>query len=78
MIIGAKKKTNRKPETRTRSLAKSLTYRGLAILYLLAAVFLFTKKLETAIYVTAAFQLVMVAVYFLHERVWNKIRWGQE
>ena len=64
-------------ETRTRSLAKSLTYRGLAVLYLLAAVFLFTKKLETALYVTIAFQLLMVAIYFLHERVWDKISWGK-
>ena len=65
-------------ETNKRSLAKSLTYRGLAVLYLLAAVFLFTKKLENAIYVTAAFQVIMVAIYYLHERVWNKIPWGQK
>ncbi|MBW3005092.1 DUF2061 domain-containing protein [Candidatus Woesearchaeota archaeon] len=65
-------------ETRTRSLAKSLTYRGLAVIYLLIAVFLFTKKLETAVYVTIAFQLLMVAIYFLHERVWDKISWGQK
>jgi len=63
--------------TRKRSLAKSITYRLLAIVALLTVTLFITKNLSASLLITIGFQAIMTLVYFLHERVWDRIKWGK-
>ncbi len=65
-------------ETKLRSITKAITYNVLIILYSIAAVFLFAKKTDLGLYFVIASLIILIAVYFLHERIWNKIRLWQE
>ena len=56
-------------ESNRRSLVKTFTYRAAA----LVATVPFTG-LGTAV----SIHLVLMAIYYVHERVWNKIDWGLE
>jgi len=61
---------------RKRSVAKALTYRLIIICLDFLVIYLLTGKVITA----AAFMLVSniytTVAYFLHERLWARIKWG--
>lgn len=65
-----------RPSTR-RSLVKAITYRLIIICLDFLVIYLLTGKATTA----AAFMLISnlytTAAYFLHERVWAHIAWGE-
>ena len=56
-------------ELKSRSLVKTVTYRLLAIL----ATVPFTG-LATALEI----HFILALIYYIHERVWTKIKWGKE
>lgn len=65
-------------ETNTRSLVKTFTWRftGSGATFLIA--YLLTGDVAIA-GVIGVVQLVSNTIlYYLHERVWNKIKWGQK
>jgi uncharacterized membrane protein len=63
-------------ETRKRSIVKALTYR-LAILCLdFTAIYLFTGKVETAVGFMVVSNVYTTVGYFIHERLWARVRWG--
>ena len=65
-------------ETRKRSVVKALTYR-LAILCLdFTAVYVFTGKIETAVGFMIVSNVYTTVGYFVHERLWARVRWGME
>ncbi|NQZ02043.1 MAG: adenylyl-sulfate kinase [Bdellovibrionales bacterium] len=65
-------------ETATRSVAKSLSWRVLATLTTFSLVYIFTGQIETAITVGGLEVFVKMAVYYLHERGWNKLNFGRK
>lgn len=65
-------------ESNTRSLTKSLIYRFLAIIGTSILSWVITKDIKEAISITIAVQVFLVILYYLNERVWNKINWGRE
>jgi len=65
-------------ETRTRSWTKSLTWRILGIIILWAIAWTFTNDLESTTIITVIFHGIRVILYYYHERLWLKIKWGKK
>ena len=63
-------------ETKKRSLLKTITWRITATLTVMILVFVFTGRIDFMLSI-GIFDVIFKAVlYFVHERVWNKISWG--
>ncbi len=65
-------------ESNRRSAIKTISWRVLATLTTAALVYIFTGKLKIALYVGGIEVVLKMALYFLHERVWNNIRYGKK
>jgi uncharacterized membrane protein len=63
-------------ETTKRSITKALTYRfwQSANTFLISLVI--TGKIDMAAAIVSVEVVVKIVVYFFHERIWSKIRWG--
>jgi len=68
---------NNTGDTRLRSIVKGIVWRTLATLATIILVYAFTRKLTLACEVGALEVVVKLALYYLHERSWNLIRWGK-
>jgi uncharacterized membrane protein len=63
--------------TRQRSVVKSITFRVLVVIADLIVIYILTKRIDTTIWLTVATNLTSTILYFIHERVWNNIKWGK-
>ena len=59
-----------------RTFAKMLTWRVCASTTTILLVFIFTKSWIMALSVGVIEAVVKSVVYYLHERFWNKNKWG--
>jgi adenylylsulfate kinase len=74
-----KKNKNKKiEETWLRSLVKTATYRVLILLLDFAVIYFLTKKFEIALAFMIGSNIYTTLGYYIHERIWNKIKWGIE
>jgi len=64
-------------ESRSRSLAKAVSYRVLGSISTGALVFLFTGNLGVSVGAGLLDSIVKIVLYFLHERVWQHISYGR-
>jgi len=64
-------------ETRTRSIIKSISWRVLATLVTMSLVYIFFRRLDLAAAVGGLEVVIKMLIYFIHERVWNKIKFGR-
>jgi len=64
-------------ESRSRSLAKAVSYRVLGSISTGALVFLFTGNLGISVGAGLLDSVVKIILYFLHERVWQHISYGR-
>lgn len=60
-----------------RAISKALTWRLVASTVLATITWLLVGDVKTVGLVTLFYNLVQIAVYFLHERLWNYIHWGR-
>jgi len=65
-------------ETRKRSIFKAISWRTLATLTTAAIVFVFTGEFTLAITVGLLEVFAKMALYFFHERMWQKIGFGRK
>ncbi len=63
--------------SKARSLAKSLTWRVLAIVVTFGSIYVLTGELTTATAGTVLTNSINFVLYYLHERFWLKIKWGR-
>ena len=63
-------------ESRRRSVAKAVSYRILATLMTGLIAWAFTGKIATALQIGLADGLMKLFGYFLHERLWTRIKYG--
>jgi len=63
--------------TKARSFTKSLSYRIFGTLTSWAVVYVITGKGSLATLIAFWETIVKIAVYYYHERVWDKINWGR-
>jgi uncharacterized membrane protein len=68
----------RSEKTLKRSIAKTISYRVIVVLLDFIAVYLFTGKLKTALGFTIVSNNYTTIIYFFHERIWDKIKWGKK
>ncbi len=64
--------------SRKRSVVKAITYRLFIVCLDFLAIYLFTGKVEVALVFMVVSNVYTTVGYFLHERLWARIRWGAE
>ena len=64
-------------ETRRRSVLKSISWRFFAAVITSCVVYVMTGKADFAAKVGAVDTAVKLFIYFLHERVWDRIDYGR-
>jgi uncharacterized membrane protein len=64
-------------ETRQRTIARMVTYRITAWLFTILWTYLFTGDMASATGFATALHILLSIDYYVHERIWLKIRWGR-
>jgi len=64
--------------TTKRSLVKAFTYRAIIVVLDISVIYLLTGRADIALGFTVISNIYTTVAYFVHERVWNKIKWGTE
>lgn len=64
-------------ETHARSVAKALSWRVMGSLATAALVFVFTRRLTLSLAVGGVEFVSKIALFWLHERVWDRVRYGK-
>jgi len=65
-------------ETNKRSIVKGISWRVIATTTTIIIVYVFFDRLDLAIAAGMIETVLKVGLYWLHERVWFKIRWGKK
>lgn len=63
-------------EAKKRSIVKALTYRFWQSLNTFLISLVITGKIDMAAAIVSIEVVVKIVIYFFHERIWSKIRWG--
>ncbi len=63
-------------ETRARSIVKSISYRLVSIMIDICVAYFFTRKLSLSLGIVLVVNAYSTFLYYGHERIWNKVRWG--
>jgi len=64
--------------TKSRSFAKALTWRTTGTIDTFLVSWLITTKPFVAASIASVEVLTKIVLYYFHERVWNKIKWGRK
>ena len=64
-------------ETKTRTITRMTTYRLTAWLFTIFWTYLFTGDINNATGFATALHILLSIDYYIHERVWLKIKWGK-
>ncbi len=64
--------------TKARSLTKSVTYRVFGTLSSFLIIYAVTHKGGLSALLSALETIVKVGIYYVHERVWDKVQWGRK
>ena len=64
-------------DTNKRSITKALTWRALASLATFIISYIVTGNIAAATGIASVQVVVNLILYYVHERIWNKIDWGQ-
>ena len=60
----------------SRSVVKAITYRVVIMLLDFTTIYLFTRTLKVALGFMLASNLYTTVGYFVHERLWARVKWG--
>lgn len=63
-------------ESKTRTMIKALSYRGLVTAILAMISWTSTASIDQAAVITVAYAILATIGYYWHDRIWNKITWG--
>ena len=64
-------------DSNKRSITKALTWRALASLATFIISYVVTGNFAAATGIASVQVVVNLILYYVHERIWNKINWGQ-
>lgn len=65
-------------ETGTRSLVKTIVWRVIATLTTWAVVYMFTGTIAGSLKITLVAAALSMLAYYIHERIWNAVKWGRK
>jgi adenylylsulfate kinase len=68
---------HRPEETLRRSVVKTISYRIVILILDFTAIFLFTGQIKIAFGFMIISNIYTTLGYFIHERIWDKIKWGK-
>ena len=60
-----------------RSLLKALTWRIIAFLVTIIAIYIYSGDIKEALIVGTGANLIKIFLYYIHERIWNRIKFGR-
>jgi len=63
-------------ETRKRSFAKAMTWRISGVIILGIIAWIYTKNIELTATITLIFHSIRFFLYYAHERLWLRVKWG--
>jgi uncharacterized membrane protein len=63
-------------ETHKRSIVKTIIYRISVIIILVVISWHFTADILKTSAITSTYTIAAVIFYYIHERIWTKIRWA--
>ncbi len=63
-------------ETHTRTIARGISYRLSAWLFTILWTYMFTGNIGEAAGFSTLLHLLLSIDYYIHERIWLKIKWG--
>lgn len=78
IISSKKEKRAEQPERFSRSLLKSVSWRIIGTIDTIIISYLITGKLAFALSIGGIELVTKMILYVVHERVWNKIKWGRK
>lgn len=64
-------------ETLRRSVVKTISYRVVILVLDFVCVYLFTGQIKVAFGFMIVSNIYTTIGYFLHERIWDRIKWGK-
>ena len=64
-------------DTNRRSATKALSWKTIGFIIIFLVSFAATSSFEKTLFVTIAYHTIMFLLYFVHEKIWNKIKWGK-
>ena len=64
-------------ETQRRTITRMITYRVSALLFTILWTYLFTGDLSKSTGFATLLHLLLSIDYYIHERIWLKIKWGR-
>jgi adenylylsulfate kinase len=76
--MNEKKSTHHSRETLSRSIVKTLSYRLVILSLDFLSVYLFTGQVKIAVGFMVVSNIYTTIGYFVHERIWDKIKWGKK
>jgi len=65
-------------ETHTRTVVRMISYRVTAWLFTILWTYLFTGDLGEATGFATVLHILLSVDYYIHERIWLKIKWGKK
>jgi len=65
-------------ETKLRSLVKGISWRLLGTIDTIVVSFLLTRRIRVALSIGCVELFSKIFLYFIHERIWNKIKFGKK
>ena len=65
-------------ELHKRSVVKTITWRVVALLVTMIAVYLYNRDIKESLIVSLSANAVKMVLYYLHERFWNRIKFGRK
>ena len=68
--------SHKSEETLKRSLVKTISYRVVILILDFVSIYLFTGKTKVALSFMVVSNIYTTLIYFFHERMWGKIKWG--
>lgn len=64
-------------ETHKRSIAKTISWRIIALVVTLLVSFIWLQEWTTSLALALTANGIKVMLYYLHERGWNQLNWGR-
>ncbi|MEK7352885.1 MAG: DUF2061 domain-containing protein [Chloroflexota bacterium] len=65
-------------DSHKRSWVKSITWRIIGIFILGGITWAFTRDWEQTSWITITFHTIRLVLYYYHERVWERVKWGRK
>ncbi|MDP8229724.1 MAG: DUF2061 domain-containing protein [Candidatus Gorgyraea atricola] len=60
-----------------RSIAKAITWRVIAFLVTVIAIYIYSKDIKESLVVGISANLIKIFLYYAHERIWNRVKFGR-